>query len=351
MILVAEDDKAIQAIFGSIFVDEDIQFTNNGFELLKAVETVDPSIILLDHNMPGMTGLEVCEKLKENYKTKNIPVILITGNGDFDLRHIAFETGCEDFISKPFVVKEVAARVKRILENNRLLNKIADNNYNLKNQVADQSLEIYYSQLATIRALSKLAESRDDDTGKHIDRVQFYCREIAKLSVQDKTIEVHDSDEYYDIIFNASCLHDIGKVAIPDAILKKPGKLTSDEFDVMKTHSEEGYVALLEAHSSCPTNEILSVGMDITRYHHEKWDGTGYPSGLAGSDIPLSARIMALADVYDALRSKRCYKSAFSHMDAISIIEEGKGTHFDPELCQIFLDEHKKWDKIFSDHS
>ena len=209
-------------------------------------------------------------------------------------------------------------------------------NKHLKEMVADKVKEISESQTATIFALVKLAESRDDETGAHLERTASYCRLLAeKARMLPQYRDVID-DEYVSTIFRASPLHDIGKVGISDLILLKPGKLTPEEFAIMKTHVEIGYQTLMTIDKRFQNNAFVQMGLDITRYHHEKWDGSGYLFELKGEEIPLSARIMALADVYDALRSKRVYKPAYSHEQALEIIHEGSGKHFDPTLVMLF---------------
>ena len=217
----------------------------------------------------------------------------------------------------------------------------------LEEMVSDKVKEISESQMATIFALVKLAESRDDDTGAHIERTASYCRLLAEKARTLPKYENYITDEYITSIYRASPLHDIGKVGISDLILLKPGKLTPAEFAVMKTHVEIGYQTLKNIDKRYQKNTFVQMGLDITRYHHEKWDGSGYLSQLKGEQIPLSARIMALADVYDALRSKRVYKPAYPHEEAVSIIREGRGKHFDPELVDLFLESHFEFKELF----
>ena len=219
-------------------------------------------------------------------------------------------------------------------------------NSHLEELVNEKVQEISESQIATIFALVKLSESRDDDTGAHIERTSSLCRLIAeRLSALPHSADIIN-DTFIDNIYKASPLHDIGKVGIPDAILLKPGKLTLPEFEIMKTHTTIGFDTLSHVQKQYPQNSFLKIGMEIAQYHHEKWDGTGYPEGLSGEEIPLSARIMALADVYDALRSKRVYKEAFSHDESCAIIEEGSKKHFDPLLIKIFHENYKEFAEI-----
>jgi putative two-component system response regulator len=229
---------------------------------------------------------------------------------------------------------------KQLEESNKKLKKY---NEHLEELVQDKVKEISASQIATIHALVKAAEARDDDTGAHIERTSDYCRLLAEKLLEAGLYKNIVDGDYAETISKASPLHDIGKIGIPDAILLKPGRLTTDEFIIMKTHVVIGYENLASVENAYPENAFIKMGTEIARYHHEKWDGSGYMAGLKGEEIPLSARIMALSDVYDALRSKRVYKESFSHERSIGIITEGRGNHFDPNLTDIFL----KYDLLF----
>lgn len=238
---------------------------------------------------------------------------------------------------------------KNFEEKNRLLleneKKLYKYNQQLEELVDEKVKEISESQMATIFALVNLAESRDDDTGAHIERTSIHCKRMAQYLRKLPEYENIIDDNYIDNIFKASPLHDIGKVGIPDKILLKPGRLTGEEFEIMKTHVDLGYKTLSEVENAYPGNSFLKMGMDITRYHHEKWDGSGYPQGLKGKGIPLSARIMAIVDVYDALRSKRVYKEAFDHKRSMEIIKSSSGAHFDPVLVQVFMENNSKFEQ------
>jgi len=253
------------------------------------------------------------------------------------------------------LVSELMARhadVSKLLEaqNQQLiLNEAALQRHNthLEDLVEEKLAEIHASQLATIHALVKAVESRDDDTGAHIERTSAYCKVIAeKLLERGMYPDVVDGS-YAEDLAAASPLHDIGKVGIADAILLKPGKHTPDEFEIMKTHVSIGHHTLASVVEGYPENTFLKLGCDIARCHHEKWDGSGYLTGMKGEDIPLSARIMALSDVYDALRSRRVYKEPFAHDVALQIIEEGRGSHFDPALTDLFLEHHELFEEIY----
>ncbi|NLW56066.1 MAG: HD domain-containing protein [Firmicutes bacterium] len=210
-----------------------------------------------------------------------------------------------------------------------------------------KEIEIAEAKLAMVYSLVKLAESRDDNTGAHIERVAQICRLLASNLRRRKKYQDYIDDEYIEKITQVSPLHDIGKVGIPDHILLKPGRLTAEEYELMKTHTTIGANTLLEVKEKFPDNRFLELAISITHFHHEKWDGTGYPQGLAGTAIPLSARIMAIADVYDALRSKRVYKEAFSHEDSVRIIQQESGKSFDPEIVEVFIECEAQIEKIF----
>jgi len=253
------------------------------------------------------------------------------------------------------LVSELIARYAdvsgQLEERNRQLaiseGKLRVYNEHLEELVEEKVKEIYASQIATIHALVKSAEARDDDTGAHIERTSAYCKIIAEKAREAGIYRSIIDDDYPENLAKASPLHDIGKVGIPDAILLKPGRLTGEEFDIMKTHVTIGYETLASVEKSYPGNAFLKLGMEIAKDHQEKWDGSGYAGGLSGEDIPLSARIMALSDVYDALRSKRVYKDGFPHQKAVDIIAEGRGSHFDPLLVDIFLQHHLLFKEIF----
>jgi putative two-component system response regulator len=306
---------------------------------LKAVENEPPDLILLDITMPEMNGFEVCRRLKADARFRDIPIIFISALTDTLDKVQAFSSGGVDYVTKPFQFDEVEARVETHLKLHRYQSQ-------LEVLVETQVKEISDSQISTIFALSRLSESRDQDTGKHLERVQIYCRMLAeKISQQEPYNGVIDAAFIHNI-FNASPLHDIGKVAIPDNILLKPGKLTPEEFDIMKTHSSVGAATMEAVKDMYKNNAFINMGITVARSHHERWDGTGYPDGLKGEDIPLAARIMSLADVYDALRANRCYKGAFSRDRSREIIETGCGAQFDPLIGKAFLALESEFDSF-----
>lgn len=237
--------------------------------------------------------------------------------------------------------------IQDVTETKKVEEELEKHNQHLEQLVEDKIREISASQMATIYALIKLSESRDDDTGMHIERTASLCRLLAvKARASSIYLSVID-DSFIETIYKASPLHDIGKVGIPDSILLKPGKLTDDEFAIMKTHVQIGYQTLAEVARQYDKNEFLKMGMDIALYHHEKWDGSGYNAGLSGEQIPLAARIMTIVDAYDALRSKRVYKESYSHEKSLEIIRSGRGTHFDPVLTDVFSDHHEEFRTLY----
>lgn len=298
-----------------------------------------PDVILLDIVMPGIDGYEVCRRLAQDVRTKSIPVIFITSLNEEQDEARGLDLGALDFITKPFRPGIVKARVRNHLE----LKRHRDN---LEELVAEQVEQIADAHIATIFAMSKLAESRDDDTGKHLERTQTYCHLIAQHLAGMPQYQGTVDEEFIATIFHASPLHDIGKVAVPDAVLCKPGKLDEEEFKIMKHHTTRGAETLFIVAKRFPDNDFLNMGLDIARWHHEKWNGSGYPDGLAGEDIPLCARIMAVSDVYDALTSKRCYKEAMPHEQACNILKKDAGTHFDPALVNAFMAIEESVDKV-----
>lgn len=321
---------------------------NKALKLLAATPTDNlPDLILMDVVLPDMNGYKVCQQLKKEKLFKDIPVIFLSALSEIDDKMKAFIEGGVDYITKPFEIEEIQARVSTHLRLHNLQQEVEKHNHHLEEIVEDKIKEISESQMATIYALAKLTESRDDETGGHIERVQKLCGILAKqLSHTSKYYRTIDSD-YIDNIFKTSSLHDIGKVGIPDNILLKPGKLTTEEFDIMKKHTLIGAETLEEVKKSYPRASFVEMGIEIARFHHEKWDGSGYPDGIAGEKIPLSARIMALVDVYDALRSKRSYKEAFSHKKSCMIISESSSKHFEPLIVKEFLNINHEFDSFY----
>jgi putative two-component system response regulator len=305
-----------------------------------------PDLILLDIMMPELNGYTVCEALKADPETAPIPVIFLTARGEVQDEEMGFRSGCVDYITKPVSPPTLLARVANHLALKSASDQLAYNNRYLIEEVERRTREVQMVQDVTIMAMASLAETRDIETGMHIRRTQHYVRTLAERlrkmweekGLETASIPAELSDEIIEIMYKSAPLHDIGKVGIPDAILLKPGALDAAEFEIMKSHTTLGLetIAAAEKLLDAPST-FLSVARQIACSHHEKWDGSGYPHALAGEAIPLPARLMAVADVYDALISRRVYKEPFSHERAVSMIEAGSGSHFDPTVVSAFL--------------
>jgi len=324
-----------------------IRATTSGRLALDAVEKFIPDLILLDINMPDMNGFEVCRKFKAIDKTRKVPVVFISAITETIDKVKAFAVGGIDYITKPFQNEEVLARVSTNVNNRKMQIAIEKYSISLEEMVAAQVKEIHDSQMSTILALAKLAESRDDDTGKHLERVQTFCKLLSEELANKQKYKNSITSVYIQNIYNAAPLHDIGKVGILDNILLKPGKLAPEEFEIMKTHTTIGAQTLEAVRKYYPKNTFINMGIAIARSHHEKWDGSGYPDGISGEDIPLSARIMTVVDVYDALRAKRCYKQPFTHKETSEIIVNAVGTQFCPDSIGAFKKLMDRFEKTF----
>lgn len=317
----------------------DVRVSMDGQSALEDIMEDPPDLVLLDIMMPGMSGYEVCERLKSHNLTRGIPVIFLTAMNEEKDEAKGLALGAVDYITKPFSPELVKARVRNHLE----LKRHRDN---LEDLVRERTRELTLTQEVTISSLSSLAETRDPETGGHILRTQRYVRALAKkLQVHPKFRGFLD-DKTIELIFISSPLHDIGKVGVPDHILLKPGKLTDEEFEIMKKHVELGYDILRLAEAKLGRNSFMRYAKEIAFCHQEKWDGSGYPRGLKGDDIPVVGRLMAIADVYDALISKRIYKPPFPHAKAVSLMTEGRGTHFDPDMIDAFLEIEEEFREI-----
>ncbi len=348
-IIVVDDTPANLELLSEMLKTRGYSVTavNSGKLALQAVKNEIPDLIILDINMPEMNGYDVCKVMKSDNDLCDVPVIFISGLSETSEKLEAFSSGGVDYITKPFHIDEVYARVATHLKLYRLQLEIEKYNEKLEKVVQEQVKEIFESQMATIFAIAKLAESRDNDIGRHLERSQLICRAIAfKLSMQKEYSNLITRN-YVDNIYYACPLHDIGKVAIPDRILLKPGKLTPEEFEIMKTHAVLGAETLSEVLDNYPNNHFIKMGIAIARHHHERWDGKGYPDGLAKDNIPLSARIMSIVDVYEAIRSKRCYKPALPHKETCEIVIRGSGTQFDPNITAAFLATNEEINRIY----
>ena len=304
-------------------------------ERLRGEALID--LVLLDVMMPEMDGLAVCRQMKNDPRTIDIPVIFISALGTTHDEMQGFDLGAVDYITKPISPSIVLARVATHIALRRARQTLAAQNSSLEQMVAERTQELALTQDVTIRALASLAETRDNETGHHLRRTQHFVKRLAEELRHHPHYTEHLTDRTIELMYKSAPLHDIGKVGIPDSILLKPGPLTPDEYAMMKTHPVLGQQALQAAieEGSKPT-EFLQYAIEICGCHHEKWDGTGYPNGLSKEEIPLSAQLMAVADVYDALVSRRVYKPALDHDEAIRIIEGDSGKHFNPAVVSAF---------------
>ncbi len=332
-VLVVDDATENIDVLNGILSDlYNVKVAINGMMALKIAQKLKPDLILLDIMMPGMDGYEVCTKLKSNIETQKIPVIFVTAKDQTVDETRGFEVGAVDYITKPVSPPIVLARVKTHLS-------LYDQKRTLETMVKVRTQELDETRLEIIRRLGRAAEYRDNETGMHVIRMSKYSQLIA--------LEIGLDDAQAELILNATPMHDIGKIGIPDHILLKPGKLTDEEFDIMKKHCEYGS-NIIGDHSS----EILKMAKEVAISHQEKWNGRGYPNHLKGEDIPLVSRIAAVADVFDALTSVRPYKKAWAVEDAVALIKKESGEHFDPRIANAFikvLPEILKVKKQFSD--
>lgn len=342
-ILIVDDTPMnIDVLLEAIGDDYDIIVATNGESAIDLAKANNPDLILLDVMMPGISGFDVLKILKSQPDTSSIPVILVTALSDISDKVTGFNLGAVDYLTKPFDIQEVKVRIKNHLILSLTQKELAEMNQILDQKVKERTEQLKRTQEVIIDTISSLVENRDLETGAHITRTKNYIM-ILLNALKNKGI-YRDllTDKYIEYMITSAPLHDIGKVSTPDAILNKPAKLTPEEFEIMKKHSEVGYNILKNAARRLGYESYLNVAAEMAHTHHERWDGKGYPRGLKENEIPLSGRVMALADVYDALISPRVYKPALSHDKVISIISQGKGTQFDPILTDVFLELHEE---------
>lgn len=314
-----------------------------------------PDLILLDVMMPGIDGYQVFQQLRLNPSTRQIPVIFVTAMDSTDAEIRGLSYGAVDYITKPLIPSIILARIRAQLELKKVHDCLANQNVWLESEIARRMQENEDIQKVSIRALAHLAETRDPETGNHILRTQGYIQQLAEYLQTHPRFADTLTDSYIELLTRSAPLHDIGKVGIPDAILLKPGKLTPAEWEIMKTHAKIGAIAIEQAEQDveCPV-AFLTLAKEIARWHHEKWNGSGYPDGLVGDAIPISARLMALADVFDALISRRVYKEPFDFDVVKTMLAAGRGQHFDPDMLDVFLGHFRVFCDIalrYRDHS
>ncbi|MBL9106512.1 MAG: two-component system response regulator [Myxococcales bacterium] len=340
-ILVVDDESTMRRLLEKLLRMEgyDVSLASSGEQALADLFKHGADTVLLDMRMPGMTGLEVCRQIRSHPRTLHTPVVFITAVNDRELRRRGMEAGADDFLSKPFDEVELLARIRNSVRVRRYYDNLEQQREQLEQAVRERTAalgeaiakltqsqaDLRASQEETIYRLSRAAEFRDDETGQHLQRMSRYCQLIGRrIGLDESTCE---------LLRIASPMHDVGKLGIPDRILLKPGRLTPEEFAVMKGHAEIGYRILVGSDAS-----PLKMAATIAYTHHEKWDGNGYPRGLRGEEIPLHGRIAAVADVFDALTSARPYKPAWKLEDALELMRTNRGAHFDPNLVDAFFD-------------
>ena len=333
IILVVDDEKLNRRLLEALLLPlgYEVILAVDGQEALEKVNDTPPDVILLDIMMPGFDGFDVAKKLKADEKTRIIPIIMVTSLNDIESRVRALEAGADDFLSKPVDKSELLARVRSSLQVKAYHDHMLNYQNELETEVEKRTEElrqafetIKTASLDTIHRLSRASEYKDEDTGAHIKRMSSYAAAIAR--------QMGLGEDEVEAILYAAPMHDAGKIGIPDNVLLKPGKLDPAEWEIMKQHTTIGGKIL-----SGSDSEFIKLAEVIALTHHEKWDGSGYPLGLKGSAIPLAGRITAIADVFDALMSKRPYKEPFSLEKSFAIIQEGKGSHFDPEVVEAFF--------------
>lgn len=338
-LLVVDDDSASLNLLTALLNPRyHVMVANNGYKAVSIVLNEFPDLILLDIEMPDVNGYEVCRQIKSNLNARHIPIIFLTAKNDILDEKFGLSLGAVDYIVKPISPPILLARIETHLQLKLAYDFLREENKILELEVKKRSKDIIALQEVIILAMATLAETRDPETGNHIKRTQHYINALATYMQSHSNYSSELNKQYIDLLFKSAPLHDIGKVGIPDHILLKPSKLTSDEFEVMKTHTIIGYKAITYAEANLGISEsFLSIAKDISLYHHEKWDGSGYPFGLSGVKIPLSARMMAVCDVYDALVNRRVYKSEMSHESAVQLIFDGREGHFDPDVIDAFI--------------
>ena len=339
-ILVVDDTPDNLMLMADLLKDRyRVKAANSGETALRVLQNNPlPDLILLDIMMPGLSGHEVARQLQQDLRTRDIPIIFLTALVSMENEIQGLELGAVDYITKPISPPLVLARVQTQLKIKAAADFLRDQKDFLEQEVQRRTREVVAIQDVTIQAMASLAETRDNETGNHIRRTQHYVRLLAELLRDHPRFNPFLNDDSIRQLFRSAPLHDIGKIGIPDHILLKPGRFTPEEFEIMKTHTTLGRDAIQRAEDQLGVSvDFLRVAKEIAYSHQEKWDGSGYPQGLVGEDIPVSARLMAVADVYDALISRRVYKAGMPHEQALEIIRQGRAIHFDPDICDVFL--------------
>ncbi len=344
VMIVDDTETNIDILVEALGSDFDLRVAMDGETALEAIADETPDLILLDIMMPGMDGYEVCRSLKASPETRDIPIVFLTAMSEEQDEARGLALGAVDYITKPFSPALVKARVRNQLELKRYRDHLED-------LVRERTRQLVLTQDATIQSMGTLAEYRDPETGGHIRRTQRYVRILAEHLKNQPKFQDRLNDDAIELLVKSAPLHDIGKVGVRDNILLKPGELTEEEFEEMKRHTTYGRDAILASERLLGEDSFLSVAREIAYTHQEKWDGSGYPRGLKGEEIPLFGRLMAVADVYDALISKRVYKPPYPHDTAVAMILEERGSHFDPDIVDAFLELSEAFRKIALEHA
>jgi putative two-component system response regulator len=325
-ILIVDDTPDNITLLSMLLKDKyNTKVAKDGATALQIAETSTVDLVLLDVMMPGMDGYETCRRLKQNPATADIPVLFLTAKSQPEDEALGLRLGAVDYLTKPVSPPILFARVATHLK--------------LRAASQQQSGQMSLMQDATIMAMATMAETRDKETSNHIRRTQNYVAALARKLQSHPRFAAELTDENITLLYKSAPLHDIGKAGLPDSIVLKPGKLDQDEFEIMKLHAVRGRDTIRQVEEYIGgSNGFLTYAREIAHSHQEKWDGSGYPEKLAGEAIPLSARLMAVADVYDALISKRIYKPPFSHAEAVAVMQDGRGTHFDPDILDAFVE-------------
>ena len=353
LLLVDDDPLQLEILTRGLRGEHKLITASNGREALEKLEKSQVDLILSDIVMPEIDGVHLYQKLQKNPRTQAIPIIFLTSLSSVEQKIELLKLGASDYITKPFHIEEVKARVEghlsRLFHQRELEHNVEKLSRSLEKQIheVDTIYNLFYGTIVNIA----LAKSKE--TGQHLVRTKYYLGHLLKKYLEIYGIPASicetDQQEVVEPMMQAATMHDIGKVGIPDLILLKPGKLTPKEFEIMKRHTIIGY-EMLNSKDISLNNTVLTYAKQITRHHHERWDGSGYPDGLKAEEIPFAARVMSIADVYDAPISKRTYKKPFPHREAIKIIYQGSGNAFDPVLVDIFLNEHKTLHQISKDY-
>jgi len=349
-ILIVDDERFYLSLLSDALADDyQLIVAKNGEQALRRAEGESrPDLILLDVMMPGVDGYETCRRLKSNVLTSEIPVMFLTSRAEESDELTGFALGAVDYITKPISIPLLKIRVRTHLA-------LSEQRFALEQLVVERTAEVEKAKDAVVYSMAAMAEARDNETGHHIMRTSEYVRLLAEGLARQASYENVLSHHTIDLLYRAAPLHDIGKIAVPDAILMKPASLTPKEREEMNRHVEYGRDTILQAESRVGPTPFMQVAKELVYSHHEKWDGSGYPLGLKGLEIPLSGRLMAIADVYDALISKRAYKDKIPHEDVVAMIRDESGAHFDPELVEVFLtiepEFFKVWERLQDEQS